>query len=240
MRKADVIGNPTLLKIWEAKQARRKARREGTTKTPTPKGKEGVEVRKVFEGVLESMKKEAETRIRAHYSKIAEESKVFDGSEVRAGYHAIMKKFGGDLGGGYQGNSTDSDFSKRLLKYTLGYPQKMELIPPGEIRANISKATEDDVREMFESFILKQTEKVNGILKGRKVHVKSRVYSNLEGTFDFVLNDGSKFLMKTQVVWKISPKGKRFWQFPTTFHNAIRADGVAIRLPSEAALKREL
>ena len=238
MKKADVIGNPVLLKIWVDKQARRKTRRD--TQKNTPGGKEGASVKQVFEGVLAGMKKEAETRITAHYTKIAEETKEFDKLEVMKGYHAILKKFGRNLGGGYYGNSADSAFSQRLLKYTFSFPQRMELIPEAEIRTYIAKTTARDVQQMFESFILKQTEKVNGILKGRKVKVHSQVYPNLEGTFAFTLEDGSKFLMKTQVVWKISPKGKRFWQFPTTFHNAIKADGVRIRTPSEAVLKKEL
>jgi hypothetical protein len=34
-------------------------------------------------------------------------------------------------------------------------------------------------------------------------------------------------------------QGTQYWQFPTTFHNALKADGSKITQPSEAKMKKE-
>jgi hypothetical protein len=242
MRKADIIGNPTLLAQWEAKRTRRQARKEAQRPDALGlKGKEGASVRKVFEEVLAGMRKEAETNLTHHYTKLAEGAKIVEGLTHDKATYLLDKTYGLRWGGGYYSNDV-TRFQYRLLNFSNDSFMSgiTSLKPAAEIKRIIGQVVEDDLRSMFESFILKQTEKVNGILKGRKVHVKSRVYANLEGTFDFVLEDGSKFLMKTQIVWKMSPKGKRFWQFPTTFHNAFKANGTAIKPASEINLKKEM
>lgn len=240
MKKADVMGNPTLMKIYQAKQDRRKARREAQRAGgPTIKGNEGSEVRKVFESVLEGMKKDTEAHLLSHYSKLAEDAKLVDGMDWRKGYYELDKKRGLRWGDGYYPNE-DTKFQRDLMNISFGHPQLLKLKSPEEIRKVINYQIMQDLQAMFEGFILKQTEKVNGILKGRKVRVKSRISGSLEGTFAFSLDDGAKFLMKTQIVWKTSPKGKHFWQFPTTFHNAVKANGQTISPASELNLKKEL
>lgn len=239
MRKEDVIGSPRLLAQWQAKQDRRKARK--AARIPTPHGQERIPVKKVFEEVLSGMKKEAEVRLTDYYSKLAEETKVVEGLTHDKANFELRKKRGFRWGNSYY--ATDATkFQYDLLKWSCSSFMTgiASMKPANEIKKYITDKVTADVQAMFESFINKQTEKVNGILKGRKVHVHSKVYPNLEGTFQFDLEDGSKFLMKTQVVWKMSQKGKRFWQFPTTFHNAIKANGMKIGTPSEAALKKEL
>jgi hypothetical protein len=237
MRRADIVGNPTLLKVWETKQAKRKARREA--RGPTPRGKEGASVKKVFEEVLSGMRKEAEAGLTKHYTILAEEAKAVDGVGWREGYNTLRKRRGLPWGNSYY-DTPDTKFQESLLEIAFGHPQLLKMRPAEGVKKLINTQVAGDISAMFDSFIAKQTEKVNGILKGRKVHVKSQVYRNLEGTFQFQLEDGAKFLMKTQIIWKMSPKGKRFWQFPTTFHNAVKANGTAIRNPSEANLKKEL
>lgn len=54
-----------------------------------------------------------------------------------------------------------------------------------------------------------------------------------------VFADGSKFDVQTQVIWKNSPLGNHFAQFPTCFRNVVKADGSKMELPSEAKMKKE-
>jgi hypothetical protein len=237
MRKADVAGNPRLLAQWEAKQARRRARRLG--QGPIPRGKEGASVKQVFEKVLEGMKKNVEEDLRAHYTRLAKQAMEWEGMTVyeqgKASdqiYHKNNRS--------WKFSNPDYKFQQYLINYDYKPGVVGQIIKIVNVQKNIDKWVADGLRDMFESFIAKQTEKVNGIIKGRKVQVKSWISRSLEGTFDFILGDGAKFRMQTQIVWKTSPKGKRFWQFPTTFHNAIKANGTAIRNPSEANLKKEL
>jgi hypothetical protein len=240
MRKADVAGNPRLLAQWEAKQARRRARRLG--QGPIPRGKEGASVKQVFEKVLEGLRGEVEANLTRHYTRLAAEMKELDGKCLDEASKIMDKKYDHY----YKFSNPDHNFQYRCV--TFGYApvyikncsQVIKYLAPEVVKEKIRKTVAEDLKSMFDSYIAKQTEKVNGILKGRKATVSSSVSRNLEGYYKFALADGAKFGMQTQIVWKTSPKGKRFWQFPTTFHNAIKANGTTIKNPSEANLKKEL
>jgi len=237
MRKADVVGNPRLLAQWEAKQARRRARRDG--QGPTQRGKEGGSVKKIFEEVLSGMRKNVEEDLRAHYTRLAKQAMEWEGmttDEQNKASNLIYNKSYRS----YKFTNPDYKFQQYLMHYTNNPKGPGQLVTIVNVQKYIDEWVANGLRDMFENFIAKQTEKLNGIIKGRKVHAKSWISRSLEGTFDFTLGDGAKFRMQTQIVWKISPKGKRFWQFPTTFHNAVKANGTKIGTPSEATLKKEL
>jgi hypothetical protein len=203
-----------------------------------PPSKETEEVKKIFVHVLEGMKKEAGERLTAHYNSLAEQAKEIAGTPKDNEYRLVLKKWGTHVRG-YDIPSEDSRFVNSILVHEYGL-KDVTLIPEDKIKTKVAALVAEEIKAMFESFIRKQTDKVSGIIKGRRYHVKSRVCANLEGWFSFELADGAKFDMQTQIVWKYSPKGKRFWQFPTTFHNAVKADGTVIKTPSEAKLKKEL
>lgn len=240
MRKADVLGNPTLMKVYEAKQARRKARREAERGAgPVLKGKEGDSVKKVFEEILSGMKKNVEEDLIAHYTRLAKQAMEWDGMTVDEERKASDKIYHTSYRS-WKFDNPDYKFQSYLMHYDYNPKGPGQIVKIVNVQKTIDRWVADGLRDMFESFISKQTEKVNGILKGRKTRVRSSISRSLEGTFEFLLEDGAKFLMKTQIVWKMSPKGKRFWQFPTTFHNAFKADGTRISPSSELALKKEL
>lgn len=239
MRKADVLGNPTLLKIWEAKQARRKARRESKKAEPVPRGQESASVKKIFETVLESLRKGVEADLQAHYARLAKQAMEWDGLPERE-VDQITNKLYHRTNRDWKYDNPDFKFQSYLMHYESRRDVPGQVVRIVKVKEHTDRFVADALRDMFESFIAKQTEKVNGIIKGRKVHVRSSVSRSLEGIFDFTLEDGAKFRMKTQIIWKMSPKGKRFWQFPTTFHDAYKANGAPIRVPSEDALKKEL
>lgn len=103
----------------------------------------------------------------------------------------------------------------------------------------IRQCVDDDEYQMFEGFILKQTRKIAAIIKDRRIEVSGKVRGTLECEVTFKLSNGSSFEMRTKIVHKVSYLGNYFWQFPTTFHNVVRADGSKFPLPSEAKLKKE-
>jgi hypothetical protein len=53
------------------------------------------------------------------------------------------------------------------------------------------------------------------------------------GEMVFVFKDGSQFTVRNKTVFKISPLGKGFEQFPTTFHDVVMPDGSRMGAPSE-------
>lgn len=110
-----------------------------------------------------------------------------------------------------------------------------------DITAYIEKRIAEDVASMFSAFISKNTQKVANILKGRGLEVTGKFHNiNLECDLDFVLDDGARFHMKSQIIWKYSVNNLLFWQFPSTFSEAYKADGTKIQMASEAKLKIKL
>lgn len=53
------------------------------------------------------------------------------------------------------------------------------------------------------------------------------------GEMQFSFEDGSKFTVRNKTVFKISPLGRPFEQFPTTFHDVVMPDGSRMSSPSE-------
>ena len=96
------------------------------------------------------------------------------------------------------------------------------------------------IKELFEGFIAKQTDKVNDVIKGRAGKVSGTVNPSIwESYLHVELSDGSNFDMKMKVVDKVSSRGREFWQFPTTFHKALTGTGKRV-WSSEQALKETL
>lgn len=123
-------------------------------------------------------------------------------------------------------------------KESTYYSEDAEYILRADIDDYIDKRVAQDIYDMFESFLIKQTRKTDDIIKGRPIIVNGYVSSgSLECKLNFAFADGSQFDMQCQIVWKVSPLGNPFWQFPTTFHNAIRADGSKVSPASEANMK---
>ena len=186
--------------------------------------------RQVFETLLQQMKNSATQHLTESYLRIKEDVAKWEGKT----YGEFLNHF------------------QRKDAYTKHHAMRMAVDASGrgslwrgttikvrdDVDTYISQCVQRDLSEMFESFIEKQTEKTTDIIKGRPIKsIEGKIFDNLECRLHFELEDGSRFEMRCQIVWKFSSKGTRFWQFPTTFHNAVRADGTKIVQPSEAKLK---
>ena len=211
-----------------------------------------AETHKVFEGLLAEMKAAAEIRRRNYYNKIRDAIAAY----IKLGQttkHDLMKNgpYPYMPGKGYtEIHKLVDSFLREYRKngdYSPfygenSYPQERNLIDlRTDVDSIITCKVNRDIDEMFSSFIQKQTLKTGAIIKGRHPTIKGRITpGSLECYLTFDLDDNSHFEMKCQIVWKTSYLGTNFYQFPTTFHNARKANGEEIKNPSEVKLKKEL
>ena len=116
-----------------------------------------------------------------------------------------------------------------------------KLDTPEKVAALVEKEAEYMTSMMYDGFIKKNTAKLDGIIKDRKVvNHTVRIHPNLEGFIHFNLDDGCRFEVSFSIVTKYSCRGRWFVQFPTRFHSAWTDKGTRqIKSPSEAKLKKE-
>jgi hypothetical protein len=113
-------------------------------------------------------------------------------------------------------------------------------IPKTDSNTVIAELVEERIKGLFETFIEKQKEKINDIIKGRAGSVSGVVEDSVwEAYLNFDLVDGTHFEMKMKIKSVVSCCGTPFFQFPTTFHNAHTGSGEKC-WGSEFALKERL
>lgn len=119
----------------------------------------------------------------------------------------------------------------------------LELLPDANTR--IKKLIDNNVTEIVDGFVSKNTSKLSLILqkKGQpKSHeiVKTNIRNGMvENTMKFVFEDTSSFTLESSVIYKYSAKGKLFFQYPTRFKNVKLADGSMMKMPSEEKMIKE-
>lgn len=91
-----------------------------------------------------------------------------------------------------------------------------------------------------ETFLLKNIKKISSIVDAKgnldKIEDKGTYVGKgvIEATTKFLFTDGAHFTVVNKVVTKFSPRNhKPFYQFPTTFHDVVKADGTKVSYPSE-------
>lgn len=120
--------------------------------------------------------------------------------------------------------------------------------PTAQTFAAIESRSQRDSLE--QQFLYKNIRKLSQIveLKGNlsKIEVlpakpvKVRAGSGtLEAGFVFSFDDGSRFTVVNKIVTKYTETGKPFEQFPTTFHDVLKADGTKMKFPSEEKMVKE-
>lgn len=211
-----------------------------------------AETKKVFEEILAGMKAEAEARRLAYYNRVRDNIAAYiklgettkKDLEANGPYpykrgqgYTETHKLVDSLAREYRPDGIYSEYYG-----ANAYPQARDLIDlRTDVDGIIARKVARDVEEMFASFIYKQTYKTGAIVKGRRPTVKGNVTpGSLECYLTFDLEDGAHFEMKCQIVWHENDRGTQYYQFPTTFHNARKADGTKIGTPSEIKLKKEL
>ncbi len=105
--------------------------------------------------------------------------------------------------------------------------------------AEQARAEAEAVRDLF---VAKNLRKIASVVEAKERESAMTVckalahtvsLAGLSGTFRVAFADGSGFDFANSVVFKTSPLGKRFNQFPLTFHDVVLADGTKMPRPSE-------
>jgi hypothetical protein len=107
-----------------------------------------------------------------------------------------------------------------------------------DIARVFAKRIAEGLREEFvrkNAYKLSMIVRTKGNLKDAKV-MRVNAGSDFGGEIAFVFDDGSGFTVRNKTVYKISPLGTPFEQFPTTFHDVVLPDGKAMSTPSEARM----
>jgi len=147
---------------------------------------------------------------------------------------------------GSSGEAARQDFVRRVFSQEHWDPEKKLVthLPSKQIGvAGVPKAIEAEAKRVADEgraeFLEKNTIKLSAIvnkkggLKEAKVLDLNDAFWDYGGEILFTFEDGSRFTVRNKTIWKVSPNGKQFAQFPTTFHNVILPNGKAMSSPSE-------
>jgi len=98
----------------------------------------------------------------------------------------------------------------------------------------------DDARE---DFVHKNTARISELSRRKGSIPTAKIEKSTGGgrgdyggEILFTFDDGSSFVLRNKTIWKRSPLGTVFAQFPTTFHDVKLPDGKAMASPSEARM----
>lgn len=93
-----------------------------------------------------------------------------------------------------------------------------------------------------QSFFFKMADKLGGLVASGKLESVGEYMNRNSTPFDsfirFTFKNGSQFIIKSSIVINCSPLGNYFYQYPTTFHDAIDKNGNKIKNPNELIVKK--
>ncbi len=111
--------------------------------------------------------------------------------------------------------------------------------------AMAQKKGKEDRDGVEQSFMHKNIKKLSNIVEIKGIHVDITPIGHafidagsIEGSLHFKFPDGSGFDVKNKVIIN-SRQDSRFYQYPTTFHNVVLADGTKMKMPSEQKMFEE-
>jgi hypothetical protein len=129
-----------------------------------------------------------------------------------------------------------------MTKYVEG---KTVFVLHDDAEDRVLKSVHRIVDDIIEEFVGKNTSKLSLIFQKKaeisehKI-IRTRIQNNaLENEMFFKFKDNSSFRIVSSVVFKMSPSGKYFSQFPTRFTDVVMADGSKMKMPSEEKMIQE-
>lgn len=126
-----------------------------------------------------------------------------------------------------------------------GKTRKYFNVKPSPAAKTWPKAEAKRMRDdMQEGFLAKNIMKISHLLdlKGNLTKVTDlptkpvKVVAgkgSLEAGFKFEFADGARFTVVNKIIINYSARGAAFYQYPTTFHDVVKADGSKLEAPSE-------
>lgn len=128
-------------------------------------------------------------------------------------------------------------------KKSTGKTIILELIPDADKR--IDTLIVNSVNDIVDGFIAKNSLKLAQVLEKKDEPTSSQIIrtnirnGKVENTMKFTFSDGSAFTLDSSVVYKRSPNGKLFFQYPTRFKDVVLSDGSKMTSPSEEKMIKE-
>lgn len=141
---------------------------------------------------------------------------------------------------------TAREFPEKAEKYHNG--GRTRYTRRDDAGATILDRATREVEDIQMRFLAKMLGKLTTLIaeKGKQAQMREAKVLELcaeSGTFTgrlfFNFLDGSSFRVDNSIVYKSSPRGKQFQQYPTTFHDVRFADGAVMPLPSEERMNKE-
>lgn len=130
--------------------------------------------------------------------------------------------------------------AKQLMTSTYE-GNKIVYVPRPDFEARALKMATESADAARENFVDKNTFRISEIARLKGMSPTATLLSIDPGaTFNsrmsFMFPDRSSFELRNKTVWKTSPLGVYFAQFPTTFHDVVLPSGKAMKGPSEAKM----
>lgn len=104
-----------------------------------------------------------------------------------------------------------------------------------EVAQEFGKKIAENLRYAFvhkNTYKLSLIARTKGNFQAGRV-TKVNMATDFGGEMLFTFTDGSKFTVRNKTVFKVSPLGRPYEQYPTTFHDVVMPDGSAMGTPSE-------
>jgi hypothetical protein len=125
----------------------------------------------------------------------------------------------------------------------FGKQKSFELLKDADAR--VERYIRHTVDDTIGQFVGKNTSKIASIFE-KKSGIKSHeiLSTNIrngmvENRMRFTFDDNSSFILYSQVIYKQSPMGKMFVQFPTRFTDVVMPDGSKMSGPSEEKMIKQ-
>lgn len=157
-----------------------------------------------------------------------------------------LSKYSGD--GSYrdikkflESNYLDEYFRVAFEDIPKSFPKQLYKLRD-DLESSVRVAVERGVQEMVDRYVHKNTSKIAPIIHAKGEPKKVDVgWGNLQGwgfagVIRFEFEDGTKFRVDNQAVWKMTYRGKPFYQFPTTFHDVRFKNGTVKSMVPEQAM----
>jgi len=184
--------------------------------------KSNKDVSSVVEMIAEQFRKQVQDQYLKYWKDLID--KAFPGGQIYVETKEARQKHHMPVAVGRYGTLDNPTFKDPNHHYKLKNDWQIEL----------QKASEVETDAVLEAFVQKLVFKLNTILqkKGNLQQVE-KVGTPGKNEISMEFGDGSKFMVKSQIVYGYSSLGHAFSRYPTTFHDVFLPGGIKMSNPSE-------
>jgi hypothetical protein len=132
-----------------------------------------------------------------------------------------------------------NDFIKTAIFHFVFHEKGITKLKPNYTELAAKEANQVS-KETITKWQVKMYDKLGGFLNDLNKKFTTDVIGKKmnENDIFFKFEDGSRFSIRNSIVPKVSNKGTYFYTYPTTFHNAVLANGEKVANPNELTVKQ--